>query len=48
MQTRGFHIIMFVDKKMYLVRSNSQKPIVGLGLDIEDIKIFFNVINKDT
>lgn len=48
MQTRRIHIVMFVDKKMSLVRFNFRRSIVGLGLDIEDIELFFNLINKDT
>lgn len=39
---------MFVYKKMYLVWFDWPKPTVGLGFDIEDTNIFFNLINKDT
>jgi hypothetical protein len=39
---------MFMHKKISLVRFDFQKPIVGLGLDIEDNDISFNLINKDT
>jgi len=43
-----FHNVMFMHKKISLVRFDFRKPIVGLGLDIEDNDISFNLINKDT
>lgn len=43
-----FHNVMFMHKKISLVRFDFQKPIVGLGLHIEENDISFNLINKDT
>ena len=47
MQTRWFRIVMYVHK-MFSLRFDFLNLTVGLGLDIEDIDIFFNLITKDT
>lgn len=43
LQTRRFHIIMFMHNKMFAVRFNFQKPNDTSTLDIEGTNIFFNL-----